>query len=249
MEDKWNDIDWIDGYLGSSLSEEKRQWVEMRLESEPEFKLKFLSQKQLAQGIRYAHLAEKLEQLRLLESGLKKNYNEKKEVKMTAWVPYAVAASILISFGVWFFLVRETIPLNEKLYARHFEPFDSPGSGLTRGSDDSITLKVRAYVEYDKGNYAGAAKLFEQFLDKNDDPIAHLCLGNAYMANGDLAKAEENFQHMLKEHNDLVTQTKWYLALTYMKQGKLERTKATLWEISKSSTYGEKAKRLIKDLD
>jgi len=46
----------------------------------------------------------------------------------------------------------------------------------------------------------------------------------------------------------IVYQAKWYLALTYLKENKMERAKAILWEISKSSTYGEKAQKLLKKL-
>ncbi|MBK5277823.1 MAG: hypothetical protein JJE09_03060, partial [Bacteroidia bacterium] len=76
-----------------------------------------------------------------------------------------------------------------------------------------------------------------------------LCMGNAQLEAGQLQEAEKTFKHMLTNHSDLVTQAKWYLALTYLKMNKLERVKATLWEISKSSTYGEKARKLLNELD
>jgi tetratricopeptide (TPR) repeat protein len=168
--------------------------------------------------------------------------------RQQTWLALA-ASVVLAAFVLYTIINRESFFGKPDLYAKYFEPFDSPGSGLTRSGDDSITLKVQAYAEYDNGNYTEASKLFEQYLENNDDAIAHLCLGNTYLAMGELDKAETNFLHMLKEHNDLVTQTKWYLALTYLKQNKLEKARATLWEISKSSTYGAKAKSLLDELD
>ncbi|HEV8514023.1 MAG TPA: tetratricopeptide repeat protein, partial [Cyclobacteriaceae bacterium] len=144
--------------------------------------------------------------------------------------------------------MREQTPINEKLYTAYFEPFDSPGSGLTRGTNE-VTLKTQAYEAYDNGNYKVAAQLFEQIVSEKEDAIAQLCLGNTYLAQNDLAKAEKVFTEMLTKQSELITQVKWYLALTYLKENKMERAKATLWEISKSSTYGEKAQKLLKELD
>jgi predicted Zn-dependent protease len=154
--------------------------------------------------------------------------------------------ALLVTVTVY--LTRDHGPANERLYAYYFEPFDSPGSGMTRG-DNKVTLKTQAYEAYDNGHYQAAAQLFEQIVKDNDDAIAQLCLGNAYLAQNDLAHAEKTFTDMLARHSDLLTQAKWYLALTFLKENKLERAKSVLWEISKSSTYGEKAQHLLKELD
>lgn len=160
----------------------------------------------------------------------------------------SAAASVILMISLTFYFMREQAPLNEQLYAAYFEPFDSPGSGLTRGSN-VVTLKTEAYAAYDNGNYKLAAQLFEQIIHEKDDAIAKICLGNSYLKQNDLDKAEKIFTEMLNKHSELFTQAKWYLALTYLKENKLERAKAILWEISKSSTYGEKAQKLLNELD
>lgn len=162
---------------------------------------------------------------------------------------WSVAASVLLVAAVTFYFMRERAPLNERLYVAYFEVFDSPGSGTTRGGPGEVTLKTDAYEAYDNGNYKLAAQYFEQIVKEKDDAIAQLCLGNAYLKQNDLAKAEKTFTDMVAKHAELFTQAKWYLALTYLKENKMERAKAILWEISKSSTYGEKARKLLKELD
>jgi predicted Zn-dependent protease len=134
------------------------------------------------------------------------------------------------------------------MYTAYFEPFDSPGSGITRGSSE-VTLKTQAYEAYDNGNYKDASQLFEKIVKEKEDAIAQLCLGNSYLSQNELAKAEKIFTDMVAKHTELITQAKWYLALTYLKENKMERAKSTLWEVSKSSTYGEKARKLLKELD
>ena len=158
-------------------------------------------------------------------------------------------ASVLL-FAAFIFVISNPFEIAQQdLYAANFEPFDSPGSGLTRSGENDITIKVKAYEAYDAGNYTEAASLFEKSLLEKDEAITRLCLANAYMSLNEFNKAETTLIHLLKEHTDLLTQTKWYLALTYVKQNKVERARATLWEISDSSTYGEKAKNLLNDLD
>ena len=130
----------------------------------------------------------------------------------------------------------------------YFEPFDSPGPGRERGTN-TITDKGKAYEAYDNGRYDEAMILFEDITKSADDPIVYLCLGNAQLKVGQLEKAEKSFNHVLTKHEDLVTPASWYLALTYLKQNRMERAKSALWQISKSSTYGEKAQNLLKDLD
>ena len=254
------DNELIQGYLDRSLTEKELHEVEYRLKEEPALKSMHKEYSLLLKGIRYGHLQQKLETLKNLEATAAAKVSDKIEARQVFWEPVAIAlrhlywqpiaiaACILLLVGVWF-TMQPSLPANDRLYAEYFEPFDSPGSGLTRGSDNEMTLKAQAYEAYDAGDYAQAAGLFEKALLEKDDPIMHLCLGNAYLKTGNAEKAGAAFQHILDKHGDLVTQATWYLALTYLKEGNLERTKASLWEISQSSTYGEKARKLLKELE
>lgn len=251
MDNPARDFELIQGYIDSTLSENELHEVVYRLKEEPALQALHRDYLQIKTGIRYHHLIAKLEQLRSLEAVLPGTEKGHAIPKRTAYlIPLSIAASIIIAVGIWFFSFRDTRPLHERLFAQSFEAFDSPGSGLTRSETSTeLTLKGKAYAAYDKGDYVVAIHLFKQELQKNDDAITHLCLGNAYLASGDVTNAEETFFHMTTVHQDLITQAKWYLALTYLKQNKMEKTKATLWEISKSSTYGEKARKLLKALN
>lgn len=245
------DSELVQRYFDRSLTETEMHELEYRLKEELGLRSLFNEQKLLVAGIRYGHLREKLEKLRSLEASQPYKTSGKRNPRIFQlyWKPLAIAASILLIATLWIVSTRSSTPLNERLYAQYYEPFDSPGTGLTRGVEDELTPKARAYVAYDAGNYVEAAQLFEEAISGNDNAIMHLCLGNAYLKLGQTKKAEKVFQHILTEHVDLVTQAKWYLALTYLSEGNLERTRANLWEISKSSTYGEKARKLLKELD
>ena len=252
MENFMNDIEWIERYLDRSLSPEEMKVLEKRLEEEPDLRSKYQEHLQLIQGIRYAHLRERLEQLKTLEQSKLNDLTggEERSIRLIPnWKPLAAAAALLVAVASILFIYNRA-PLTDRLFAEHFEPFDSPGPGLTRGQGEgTLTWKQKGYEAYDNGRYEEAIESFRKSQEENHDAIVDLCMGNSYLKLEQYDKAEKVFESMLKDHDDLVTQANWYLSLTYVKEQKLERARATLWGISKSSTYGVKARKLLKELD
>jgi predicted Zn-dependent protease len=248
MEYNERDKDLIMRYLDGGLSRPEELEMTYRLQDEPALQKLLADYGSLATGIRMVRLQEKLVQLRSLEASLPPVEADVISIRRY-WIPLSVAAALIISLGLWYIIPTSSGVSYEGLYAAYFEPFDSPGSGLTRSTDDEKTLKAKAYNAYDAGEYENASQLFVALLNEKDDPIAHLCLGNTWLMLDKPIEAERVFVHILEKHSDLVTQAKWYLALTFLRQGKIERTKATLWEISNSSTYGKQARELLKKLD
>jgi tetratricopeptide (TPR) repeat protein len=267
MKENTYDIELIEKFLDGKMTVEEKLLFEEKQAQNEEFKNLLTDMDLLLEGVKLSasktSKEDKLERLKFfndildMEAHLSASEDKAEEAKVgkTKMIPFyqkpwvlAVAASVALLITVSAIWMQTRSPQHERLYAIYFQPFDSPGSGLTRGSSEE-TLKTKAYDAYDNGRYDEAITLFNQILQNVDDPISHLCLGNAQLEAGQFAPAEKTFNHMLAEHSDLVTQAKWYLALTYLKQAKMERAKATLWEISKSSTYGEKANKLLKELD
>ena len=253
MENGTTDIRLIEHYLEGGLDEAQIEFVRKRLLEDPAFNLLYKREKFLEKGIHYSFLKTKLEQIKAIERSLEANDSKPagRVISLMSWKPLAAAAGILLVAGSYFiFFQSGSAPVNEKLFTAYYEPFDSPGGGLTRGQEDTVmTWKQKGYLAYDNGRYEEAISLFQNTLKENDDPVVELCQGNAYLSIGQADKAELVFRDILDDHEDLVTQAKWYLSLSYLKQNKLERAKSTLWEISKSSTYGEKARKLLKELD
>lgn len=254
MENGHTDIGLIERYLDGSLEGDQKEQVKKRLLEDPAFKHLYKNEKFLEKGIRYSFLKTKLEQIRSLEKSLEGNQDEKpagKLIFLVYWKPLAAAAGLLFVLASYFlFFQADPSSLNERLFTAYYEPFDSPGSGLTRGQYDSVvTSKQKGYMAYDNGRYEEAISYFQSAINENNDPVVELCKGNAYLSLGQADKAEVVFQKILNDQINLVTQAKWYLSLAYLKQNKLERAKSTLWQISQSSTYGEKARKVLKELD
>ncbi len=257
MKDYTRDIELIEKFLEGKMTADETKVFEAKKEEE-EFKSLLDDMDLLIEGVKRSAATsseeEKLERLKFFgeimdmeENALKEDDSKVVPLYRKPWL-LAAAASVALLITVGIVWMQNRPPQNERLFVAYFQPFDSPGSGLTRGSSEENT-KTKAYEAYDNARYAEAIKLFNEIIKTVDDPISHLCLGNAQLENGQLEEAEKTFTHMISEHSELVTQSKWYLALTYLKENKMERAKATLWEISKSSTYGEKARNLLKELE
>jgi tetratricopeptide (TPR) repeat protein len=263
MKENMDDHELIEKFLDGKMTADEKKVFEEKQERNEEFKDLLIEMDTLLEGVKLSAAKtskeEKLERLKFFGEILDMEARATEEEQSIAapdkiiplyqkpWL-LAAAAGIALLMVVGITWMQKRPPQNERLFTAYFQPFDSPGSGLTRGTSEQ-TLKTKAYAAYDNGRYAEAITFFDQIIKTSDDPISHLCLGNAQLEIGQLAEAEKTFNHMLEEHSDLVTQTKWYLALTYIKQAKMERAKATLWEISKSSNYGEKARSLLNELD
>ena len=241
------DRELIVGHLDGTLSAQDQVEISYRLREEPGLQKLLAEYEAVVRGIRLAHMRDKLQQLRTLEASLPPVNG--RQIELRVWMPLAAAAMLIVAAGLWFIIPSQSPNTYQDLYTAYFEPFDSPGSGLTRSTDNEKNLKARAYLAYDAKDYAEASRLFLDLQKEKDDPIVDLCLGSALLAQDKPEEAEKVFTHFLENHDDLLTQAKWYLALALLRQGKIERTKATLWEVSTSSNYGEEARELLKKLD
>jgi tetratricopeptide (TPR) repeat protein len=258
MKDYTNDIELIEKFLGGVMSEEEKSRFESRRLNDKEFNAMLKDMDLLVEGIRESGARsskeEKLGRLKFhseimrMEEDAEAHESSRSKGRVVPLYrrPQFVALAAAIALLIVAIPFYNQGPSKDDLFKAYFEPFDSPGSDTKRGTNE-ITDKAKAYDAYDNGRYEEAIALFEKM--QNDDPIMHLCLGNAQLKVGQLEKAEFNFNHLLAEHEDLVTPARWYLALTYLKQNKVERAKSNLWQITKSSTYGEKARKLLKELD
>ncbi|PZR13831.1 MAG: hypothetical protein DI539_19135 [Flavobacterium psychrophilum] len=248
MENNFRDIEWIERYLDRSLSEEERQTMERRLELEPDLKSKYYEHKQLIEGIRYSHIQNKLEQLRLLESSLPP-VTEKQRVNVIAlWKPVAIAASITLLIAACYFFALNPTP--QELYANQFVPYPNVFEPTVRGNiNTSQDKRTEAFRAYDQGDYATASQLFTELSASHSEPGILLLLGNSNLIIGKTQEAQNNFLELIANYDELEAQAKWYLALSYLKQGEGEKAQLILQELSDPQvTYSKKAKELLDNM-
>jgi hypothetical protein len=249
METHAQDIDLIQSYLDRSLSAIEKEKLEKRLKEEPLLKTMYLEQQQLINGIRYSHLQHKLEQLRALEAtlpALDLNAQKGRQFSLQRyWKPLAVAASISIIVVTFIFLNRPDDPA--ELYASYFEPYPNIFEPIVRGENDVVSKRSIAFQAYESGNYTQAASLFTELLQEKKEPGMLLLLGNANLMLNNTKEARNNFITLINDFEEYDLQSKWYLGLSYLKEGDLKSAQLIMREVSNSEySYAGKAKELLK---
>jgi hypothetical protein len=210
----------------------------------------YLEQQQLISGIRYSHLQHKLEQLRALEVTLPEielNTQKGKQIFLQRyWKPLAaVAASISIIVISFIFLNRPDDPA--ELYASYFEPYPNIFEPIVRGDNDVVNKRSTAFQAYESGNYAQAASLFSELLQEKKEPGMLLLLGNANLMLNNTKEARNNFITLINDFEEYDLQGKWYLGLSYLKEGDVKSAQLIMRELSNSEySYAGKAKELLK---
>ncbi len=250
MENNIQDMEWIERYLSPELSPEEKRWMEKRMDIEPDLKSKYQIHKQLIDGIRYSHLQNKLEQLKVLESTLPsvEPTESRSVIFANYWKPLAAAASLAIIIAAYVLINQPPKP--EELYAQYFQPYPNVFEPTLRGADDAvITSRTMGFRAYDQGNYEKAVLLFNEALREKEDPGILLLLGNANLVLGNVEDAQNNFLTLIKDFDELDSQARLYLGLSYLKQGDSKKAKLILQELGDpEATYSKKAKELLNNL-
>jgi tetratricopeptide (TPR) repeat protein len=250
MENNIQDIEWIERYLNPGTTQEEKSLMEDRMANEPELKSKFQKHKQLIAGIRFAHLQDKVNQLRLLESSLPPiEIKRGKEIPFASfWKPLAAAAALAVVIASYVLINQPPKP--EELYAQYFQPYPNVFEPTLRGSEEAgLSKRSLGFRAYDQADYTKAAALFREALNEQEDPGILLLLGNANLVLGNVEEAQNNFLTLIKNFDELDAQAKLYLGLSYLKQGDSKKAKLILQELGDpQATYSKKAKELLNSL-
>lgn len=247
-----DDTDLIHRYLERSLSDHEKEIFEERLKKEPLLKTMYQEHHHLIKGIRYSHLEGKLEQLRILETTLPSLKN--KEINLNEfslqryWKPLAVAASIalvVVTVAIW---NQGDDPV--QLYTSYFEPYPNIFEPIVRDGNEATSKRTVAFQAYEAGDYQTASLLFKELLSEKKEPGMLLLQGNANLILGNTTEARNNFITLINEFEEYDIQGKWYLGLSYLKEGDMKSAQLILRELSDTEySYAGKAKELLKQVD
>lgn len=111
---------------------------------------------------------------------------------------------------------------------------------------DALTLGVQAY---EQRNYALAAEQLQKHLQvQPKDVFAVLYLGISQYFLGEKEKAIATLLPLTTIQEPINYASQWYIALSYISQGDLNKAKSFLQILADTKEYGEKAKQLLKDM-
>ena len=169
---------------------------------------------------------------------------------------YAVAAALLLLVALgWWWSQRQPTFDPEAVYAAAFEPYANDLTDRRMGDDDPATdpagrTLAAASLNYDRGDYAGAADSFARVLNLEPapaPPVVRLYYGISLLA-ADRAQTAAPILEALRNDPEYGNPATWYLALAWLRQGQISDARTTLNAIPADSPFRSRADRLLEQL-
>jgi tetratricopeptide (TPR) repeat protein len=111
---------------------------------------------------------------------------------------------------------------------------------------DALTLGVQAY---EQRNYALAIEQLQKHLQvQPKDVFAVLYLGISQYFLGEKDKTIKTLLPLTTIQEPINYASQWYIALSYISKGDINKAKSFLQILADTKEYGEKAKQLLKDM-
>lgn len=260
MIDDANKDELIEQYLSGEMSGSLLDEFKEKLAANEEFRKEVALQTALVRNIKAAGRKEWAMKLGNIHNGMNLSGSEDelprvekgnvKSINILYQKRYLVgiaAAVIVILFSVWFFTVNNSG--TNPVFASYFKPYPSlmqTTRGLPR---EPAGERDAAFTAYRNGEYSASIKLFNSILGKQPDEEALFYSGNAYLCINEAGQAESAFKKYLATYKEFAVEAKWYLGLSYLKQGKINDAKALLTSLAHDGNdYSKKAEEVISQL-
>jgi tetratricopeptide (TPR) repeat protein len=239
------DIELIEKYFEDDLSEFDTESFKRRVQTDEEFRALLEQEKYIVGAIRIQGLKDELDTLKRMEAALKDPEIKIHQPIDRRW--YILAAAVIALLIVSRFALTPTIT-TESLYEDNYRPYPNVFEPTVR-SQTRADERTEAFLEYEKGNYAGAAKRFRELLGKENNDGMLLLLGNCNLMLGNTGEAITNFTQLGAQSPELSIQANWFLSMAYLKNDDKVHALPLLKELSATDgSYAEKARAMIKEL-
>ncbi len=166
----------------------------------------------------------------------------------------AAALLVLVTVGTLLYLaLRSGQQDHRRLYAGYFSPYPDLITKKTNSSGykpDQLLLSL-AMSYYAHGNYDSAMFVFTNLLEMypGNDTL-RFYLGVTMLAlPTDTMNPEEVFSFLIEKNSAFETQSRWYLALTHLKNGEIDGCREVLGPLLQGPEfYRKKAEALLREL-
>lgn len=249
----------IHRYLAKQLNPRERQAFEAELLSNPELQRRLWEQMELGEAVG-GYLDEKKipKSVALPDEG-----SEPKGVRKLWYerpLVWAAVVAVLILTGLWISNLSQQ-NVGPELYAQNYQHMKQKEySGAKKGRNTAElpfsgldSALFSALESYERTDYLGAKQQFSDYINSGRD---HLKTGKFYRALtalklNDTKQAIADFIDylLLGSEAKYFEDAKWYLALSYLKEGRLEEAKKQLEELSGiDGPYQAKSTKLLVNL-
>lgn len=159
----------------------------------------------------------------------------------------------LIFLSVFAFLwtgCQDPAPTNDELFKEYFTPFVNAIQPV-KGDEISENITTQAFVAYETKEYAKAENLFFKIYRTEKKSFALFYAAMSQMAQDKTEQARTMLKVYLNYPNEsFTTQAHWYMALTYLKEGKREDAIRKLKKIvADNADYKIKAAELLQKIE
>jgi hypothetical protein len=231
----------FENYLQNELSPEDKMELENKLQNDTDFNEKFEIYKASTDFMSHTFSAETADFKANLKSISKTHFNENKP-KVIGFKPwqYAVAASVAILFGVFFFNYNSNPEYGD--FNQHENAF------FTERGDVNADL-TQAEEAFNSKKYNEANPFFEAVLKVNNSPEVQYFYGVSLLEDNKIAKAETVFIALKSGNSVYKTKAVWSLALAKLKQKNYASCRAILKTIPADYEDYENVQKLLKELE
>jgi predicted Zn-dependent protease len=231
----------FENYLNNEMSQEERLEFENQLQNDAGMKEKFALYKETTQLLSAKFDSNTIDFKKNLKSISNEHFTQAKaKSKVIALKPwyYAVAASVVIAFGIWF--AGSGNP-DYSDYNQHENAYF-----MERGTADKNLND--AQNAFNKKDYKKAIVAFEQVPNLTNPELQYFYA--IALIETDHYKNAELYLNNIKSGTSVYKEkATWYLALSSLKQKKFDDCKTYLNQIPADAEDYAKAQKLLKDLD
>ena len=194
------------------LSAEEERLIDLQFSDNSDFREQYFVYKEMMEVIIVAEkkaLKQKLERL-----------NQSKKKKLKLWLPLAASFILLIGLASIFYS-RDT----NDLYDTYFDTYPNLILPTTRGGQENGGILEKAFFNYDRRQFEEANRAFETYLQNNKDSRISFYQAMGLMNSRKLEEAKKILVSVEKSENEsfeYMQETRWYLALLYMREGNKE---------------------------
>lgn len=232
----------FENYLAGEMPAAERPDFEQKLQKDAALRAKFELYQQTSQflAVKFSTETAAFKQNLQKISGEYFSENKAKKTKVIQFKPwqYAVAASVAVLFGILFF--NQDNPQYSDFNQHETAAFTE------RGTADAQLKKAQDF--FNAKDYPKAVSAFEK-IPNPDNPELQYYYAIALIETGSYAKAEGLLSKLRDGGSVYKDKAIWYLALSNLKQNKLETCKSYLKQIPAHAEEYQKARELLDDLD
>ena len=248
----------IEQYLLGELSGDSLEQFTRKFESDDEFRKEVSLQRAIIRNIKAAGRREWSEKLETMHNdmffGREKDYEipggnrlaPVKRLYKNKYVLGAAASLLIIIISAIFVITKNNRTASDDIFLAYYQPYPDLEQRTRSMTPGKASVKKEAFEAYDAGNYPESIRLFKSILEMGKDEIVLFYLGNAYLSAGKPEEAERTFDLYLNEYKEFAVESKWYLSLSYLKQGKKKEAGKLLQDLVKENNdYSKRATEIL----